>query len=85
VLDVNGEHVPSVNLSTVTAAVLRVQRHDRTRTTWTVTRSNQSAETLSLVHELVGPDPEAPPPLVGDLAQGIRSTSRVPDRRAPLA
>lgn len=48
-----------LDLSTVTAASLAVELPDGTEVTWTATRSNQTATTLTLTHVLsVGDTPQ---------------------------
>ena len=45
-----------VDLSTVSAASLSVQRHDGTEATWAVSMSNQTSSTLTLTHVFVVAD-----------------------------
>lgn len=53
-----------VDLSTVTSATFYVQEVDGTETTWSATRSNQTADTLTLTHTFVAADVEEPGELV---------------------
>lgn len=53
-----------VDLSTVTAATFYVQDVDGTETTWSASRSNQTASTLTLTHTFASGDVDDPGELV---------------------
>lgn len=53
-----------VDLSTVTAATFYVRDVDGTDTTWNATRSNQTADTLTLTHTFVSGDVDEPGDIV---------------------
>jgi hypothetical protein len=51
---------PAFDLSTVSAALLRVRAPDGTTATWSATMSNQTATTLTLTHVMSATDVENP-------------------------
>lgn len=57
-----------VDLSTVTAAELHVQKPDGQVAVWAVAITNQTSTTITLTHDFVVPAPMATPPVPSDVA-----------------